>query len=462
LSALHYAGACTVLLLTTLLGLYSGIRVKSAEDFTSAAHKANSGMVAGSIIGTLVGGASTIGTAQLAFLYGFSAWMFTLGGGLACLVLACFYSKPIYKSGVNTIPQILSREYGQKVATAVMILTSLGSFLSIISQVLSSTALITSVSAAAPWFATALSAALMIAYVAFGGVWGTGIVGMAKTILLCLSVSACGLIILYIGGGLPTITNALPAERYFNLLARGATVDIGACLSLVLGIVTTQAYLQAFTAGSTLRVARSGLLIGTVIIPLIGIPCVMIGLYMKVHAPDINPAGALPLFVLEHLPPFVAGMVLATLLVTVVGTAAGVTLGLSSMFCLDIYRVYFSKKADDLRLLLVSRLVIVSVLTSAALISAGNLGSLILGWSFLSMALRGAVAFGVLTTAIFLPGRIPAKYAMWSLLAGPACLLAGKPFIGDIIDPLFFGVAASLLVLLAGFIAGRQQRHVGR
>ena len=46
------------------------------------------GVVAGLIMGTLVGGSSTVGTAQLAYNYGMSAWWFTLGGGIACLVLA--------------------------------------------------------------------------------------------------------------------------------------------------------------------------------------------------------------------------------------------------------------------------------------------------------------------------------------------------------------------------------------
>ena len=39
----------------------------------------------GAIIGTLVGGSSTIATAQLAYTFGMSAWWFTLGAGIACL-----------------------------------------------------------------------------------------------------------------------------------------------------------------------------------------------------------------------------------------------------------------------------------------------------------------------------------------------------------------------------------------
>lgn len=446
----HYAGALGVLAIIMGLGLYSGSRVKTAGDFSGHSRKAGAGLVAGTIVGTLVGGASTIGTAQLAFTFGFSAWWFTLGGGLSCLVLALFYVKPLYENGAGTIPQMLSREYGRRAATTAMILTSLGSFLSIVSQVLASIALVTSVSSAPSWAATLATLILMIAYVLFGGLMGAGLVGIAKTILLSTAVAVCGLTALKLQGGWGAFTAALPADRYFSLVARGAAVDLGAGLSLVLGMLSTQAYVQAIISARSLTLSRAGVLASAAIIPLIGVAGIVVGLYMRLNHPDINPGGALPLFVLTYLPPLVAGMVLGTLLVSVVGTAAGVALGISSMFCTDIYGVY-RKGPGPGRPLLVSRLALAAILSAAALVSMGNLGSLILNWSFMSMGLRGAVACGALSTAVFLPGRIPGRYAFWAMIVGPVFILVGKPFIGNLVDPLFFGVAGSLAVLAAGY-----------
>lgn len=461
MTLLHYAGALAVLLGITALGAYSGSRVKTAGDFASASRKADAGIVAGSVIGTLVGGASTIGTAQLAFMYGFSAWWFTLGGGIACLVLIFVYAKPVYESEAATMPQILSREYGRKVATTAVALTSLGSFLSVVSQVLSSIVLITSVTTLAPWLGTVLTLSLMLTYVMFGGVWGAGMVGMAKTVLLCLGVGLCGLLACAMNGGLAAGLQALPPERYMSLFARGFAVDMGAGLSLVLGVITTQAYHQAIGAAKSLTAAKRGLCWSALLIPLLGVPGILVGLYMRIHAPEISPAGALPLFILKHLPPLVGGMVLATLLIAVVGTAAGVSLGLSAMFCQDIYRVYRNPAANDRRLLFVFRASLAVTLIAAALVSCGNLGSLILSWSFMSMGLRGSVAFGVLTAALFLPGGIPRRYAMWSMLVGPICILAGKAWIGNIMDPLFIGVAGSLAMLAAGFVRSNAARAAG-
>lgn len=456
MTEMHYAGAVLVLAIITAVGMYSGRKVKSASDFNSGGRKAGVGIVAGSIIGTLVGGASTIGTAQLAYSFGFSAWWFTLGGGIGCLILALFYSKPLYNSGVSTLPQIFSREYGHKAGVATTLLTSIGSFLSIVSQVLSGIALITAVSNLTALPATILIVLLMLFYVVFGGVWGAGYVGIAKTILLYGAIGGCGLLAIALQGGVGAFTAALPTDRYFHLFARGIAVDGGAGLSLVLGVLTTQAYIQALVSARTLRLSRAGTLISAFLIPFVGVGGIFVGMYMKLNYPDIVPGTALPLFIMEKVPPLLGGVILATLLVALVGTGAGVSLGISSMISNDIYKIYINKNADDNRNLLVSRLVIIIILATAAVFSSGNMGSLILGWSFLSMGLRSSVAFGPLCTVLFLPGRVPSNYALASMIVGPVLVLVGKFTLPTNIDPLFLGVAGNLLVLGIGLLAGRK------
>lgn len=81
----HIIGMVVTLLIIVGCGIYAGTRVKDEKDFSGAARKAGSAVVAGTIMGTLVGGSSTIGTAQLAFQFGLDGWWFTLGAGIGCL-----------------------------------------------------------------------------------------------------------------------------------------------------------------------------------------------------------------------------------------------------------------------------------------------------------------------------------------------------------------------------------------
>ena len=74
----HIVGVLATLTLMVAVGLYAGSKVKTAADFSTGGRQASTFIVSGTIMGTLVGGASTIGTAQLAFQYGFAAWWFTI------------------------------------------------------------------------------------------------------------------------------------------------------------------------------------------------------------------------------------------------------------------------------------------------------------------------------------------------------------------------------------------------
>ena len=457
MTSLHYIGALLVLALITGVGIYSGKRVSSAGDFATGGRKAGVGIVAGTIIGTLVGGSSTIGTAQLAFTYGFSAWWFTLGGGIACLVLALGFVKPLYNSEISTLPQIFSREYGEKSSTVATVLSSIGTLFAIVAQLLSGMALVTSVSHIGAAAATILIVILMLVYVVFGGVWGSGLVGIAKTILMYSAVLFCGVMAINLGGGVSAFTTALPHEQYFNLVARGPFVDLGAGISLILGVITTQTYIQAVISAKNLKVSKAGVLLSACLIPIIGIAGIFVGMYMKLHSPALSPAQALPTFVMQNTPPIVAGIIMATLLVALVGTGAGLALGMSSMISNDIYKVYFNKNANDKTLLKATRIIIALILGTAALFTTGNMGSLILGWSFMSMGLRGAVSFAPMCVALFFPGRVNKKFALGAIIAGPVFVLIGKFILPSFIDPLFLGVGVSILIMLVGYFANKKE-----
>ena len=113
MSGLHIIGMAITLALVAGVSIYSGRKVKSAADFDVGGKRAGAVEVAAAIMGTLVGGSSTIGTAQLAFDYGMSAWWFTLGAGIACLILALVYAIPLRRSGCSTLVGMI-RKYLQQ------------------------------------------------------------------------------------------------------------------------------------------------------------------------------------------------------------------------------------------------------------------------------------------------------------------------------------------------------------
>ena len=201
-STVHILGVLLTVALLLAVSWYSGRKVKDAHSFTTGGNS-GSWMVCGALLGTLAGGQSTIGTAQLAFCYGLSAWWFTIGAGLGALVLGLFYAGPLRRSGCTTLLEVVSREYGHKAETVGSILFLIGIFISIMSQVLSSSAMIGSLFGMSTTWASVAGAVLIMLLVLFGGIRSAGAGGIVKLILLYLCSLAAGIVVWHI------------AERWF-------------------------------------------------------------------------------------------------------------------------------------------------------------------------------------------------------------------------------------------------------
>ncbi|HHU54057.1 MAG TPA: sodium:solute symporter family protein [Clostridiaceae bacterium] len=450
----HFIGVILVLLLVSGLSIYSGY--KNKQNYKQ---KGSSIVVSGLIIGTLVGGSSTIGTAQLAYSYGMSAWWFTLGGGIACLILAVFYVKPLRKTGCYTLVEILSKEYGNRVGFSVSLLSSLGTFINIISQLIASIAVIEVVFPQLPIQVTiAISAVFMIIYVVFGGTTGAGMVGALKTIFLYIAMIACGVLVLNLSGGIASFIDLVKGidnpqnVHFFSLFARGVNKDLSACLSLILGVVSTQTYAQAIFAGKSDRAGIKGSLISAFLIPPIGIGGILAGLYMRAVNPGLSSKNVLMAFVIEEMPPILGGIIIGTLFIAVIGTGAGLALGVATTIKNDVIHRLSSRSYSEKGEFVLLQILIVITLVFAGILSAGGIGDIILEFAFMSMGLRGAVVFAPLCGALWFSGKVDRKYVLGAVIAAPICVLIFNTIIKLPIDSLFLGIIVSIVIMIAGFL----------
>ena len=452
-------GLAATLIVIVGLSIWSGAKNKGGEAKNSMP------VVAGVIIGTLVGGSSTVGTAQLAYNYGLSAWWFTLGGGIACLILALVYAGPLRRSGCPTLVGMIRKEFGPTAGMSASVLNSVGTFINVISQLISATAVIAVI---APDMgiipALVISAVFMALYVVFGGTKGAGMVGIVKTVLLYVAMMACGVMVLNMVGGFSAFADMVhgignPAEvNFFSLFARGVGTDGGACLSLILGGLTTQTYAQGVLSGKTDRAGKGGALLSAFLIPPIGAGGILVGLYMRANAalyPGLTAKTALTTFVTVHVPPLLAGVILGALFVAVVGTGAGLALGIATIVNNDIVKKIAHRFDDPKKASALSKVWIVAVLTLACCLSTGTLGDTILQFAFMSMGLRGAVVFVPLLCALWLPGRIDKKFAVASIIVSPVLVLIFGVVKVLPFDPLFVGILASFVIMGAGLAAGK-------
>ena len=491
LTIVHIIGIILTVSLLLAVSILSGRKVKDAKAFTTGG-RSGSWMVCGAILGTLVGGQSTIGTSQLAFSFGLSAWWFTIGAALGALVLGLVYAAPLRRSGCSTLMEIVKKQYGRRAETVGSILFLVGIFISITSQLLSSSAMISSLFGASTTLALAIGAALIAALVLSGGIKSAGAGGIVKLVLLYISSIAAGVAVWKIGGGLTGIRESIAAiyespqlaamnditgaedihQRYGTFLARGPLKDLGGCLSLTLGVVCTQTYAQGIWSAATTRKAKRGAVYCATLIPLIGAACTLVGMYMRghyvtaselaamqaagEHLPDgigvmENSLQAFPTFILAHLPAWLGGIALGTLLINILGCGSGLVLGAATILTRDVYGNILTalRRTPRVSLLTQTRLSIVLLLLLAMVMGHFMQRSFINDLGFLSLGLRAAALLLPLSCALWLPGRFKPQAVTASMIAGTVAMLAaGMLKLPG--DAMYYGLFASSAVMLVG------------
>ncbi len=491
ISWIHLLGVVATVALLLAISWWSGRRVKDARTFITGGNS-GSWMVCGALLGTLAGGQSTIGTAQLAFCYGLSAWWFTIGAGLGALVLGLFYAGPLRRSGCSTLLEVVSREYGRKAETVGSILFLIGIFISIMSQVLSSSAMIGSLFGIPTLWASILGAVLIMLMVLFGGIRSAGVGGIVKLVLLYLCSLVAGIVVWHIAGGLSGLRDGVDAvyqspslaqfngltdvesihNRYGSPFARGVFKDLGGCLSLILGVVCTQSYAQCIWSAATTPKSRRGALLCSLFMPIIGAACTLVGIYMRGHyvtadelkalqaAGEALPAGlgvienssqAFPAFILKHLPAWLGGLMLGTMLINILGCGSGLSLGAATILVRDVYgnvKRRMGLTASPLSQLSQTRLSIVGILVAAVIATSLFHSTFINDLGFLSLGLRAVAILFPLCFALWWPGRIKPGRMVLSMPVGVAAMLLAN-FTSLPGDAVYYGLGASLLILLS-------------
>ncbi|MBW9157770.1 MULTISPECIES: sodium:solute symporter [Clostridium] len=435
------------LVITGIIGYLSKSKVKTSKDFTSGGNKLGVMGVTSVLMGSIIGGASTVGTAQMAYNRGIGAIWFILGLSIASIILGLFYSKQVDKKSAETIPQIIGNTYGKKARTVSSILLSIGMFIHINGQIIACTALFTVIFGMSITKTAVIVVCLLVVYVVFGGFWGSTMVGAVKTILLYGTSIICGILLIFKFNGIRDITSVLPQEPWFNLFSGGVSSDLASGISTIVGVLSTQTYFQSIMAGKNSKTSRRGAFLVAFLVLPVGIVCTMIGMYMKIHHPSIVPSEAFPLFLMTYLNPVLGGVCIATVLISSIATGAGLTLGIATMFVRDIYNQCINKKAGDKKQLYILRGTIIFIGIMTLIIVINNKDSMILDWGFLSMIFRSTPIFIPVFAAMFFKDKIRSKAGIYSIVAGPlASLIWILSGLGKI-NSIYIGLTISIFVL---------------
>ncbi len=458
LSSTQFISMIIVLILASIPGLLAAKKVKSEADYSVGGRKAGSVLVAGTIIGTIVGAAATIGTAQLGYKVGISAWWFTLGSGIALVVMALFYAKPLRNSGLTTISEFLVINYGEHAGPMSSIAATAGIFLSIVASMLTAIHLIAGVFQVNLIEASAVIMVVVLLSVFLGGISGSGMAGLVKVGLIFGTIFIAGIWAYNDLGGIGGIKMKFPTTPWLSMFAGGTEKVLYNISSLIIGVISTQSYIQALFSASDSKKAAIGCIVAAVIVIPIGLPSAIIGMSVQISNPGINSIDALPIYLLHYMPDWLGGAAIAALILSALWSISGLVLGCGTMVSRDIFKAVFC--LNDHRVLLwINRSFVFLITLAAEIVVFYNSDSYVLDWTYLSMALRGAGIFLPLTFAILFKNKVPARAGLLSMIAGIFVALTWKLLFPEAKDTLFPSLAFNLIFLLPGVVWAMTQEN---
>lgn len=452
LTYVHLISLVATIVVVIGSGIFSARKVKSAEGYSLAGRSSGVPLIAGSIAGTVVGGGATIGTAQLAFTLGLTAWWFTLGSGIAFIIMGLFYARPLRRTGLETIPQYLVLNYGKMAGPLASAISSIGILFSAVASCLPGIMIIAALFEIAEWLAAVILMILVAAYVFFGGMKGAGVSGMMKLIIIWITLFAAGGAAFIELQGMPDFAVVFPAQPWFSLFGKGIWAGLGNLFSLIVGILCTQTYIQAIFSASDSRTAAIGSFTAALVVIPVGLPSIAIAMFMHAAHPDVLPILVLPTYLIQYQPAWLGGIGIAGILLSLIGSIGGLALGIGTMvskdFCYDLLHITTNKTV-----LWINRMTVLLVIFIASVIAIMNLNSQVLGWNYMSMTLRGAGILLPLSMAIFCPGRLTPGWAISSMILSTAIAIFSAVALKLPIDPLFIGLGVSAVVIMIGMIA---------
>ena len=456
LSMVHIISLILTLVVTILPGIIAARKIKSADDYNVGGRSAGIGMVAGSIIGTIVGGAATVGTAQLGYKLGLTAWWFTLGSGIALIIMAIFYAVPLRRSSLTTVSEFLVGNYGKIAGPFTSISASAGIFFSIVASTLTALSLVAGLFKVNMEVSAAIVLLLTVAIVFFGGISGAGMAGLLKILLIFSTIFVGGIISFMDLGQWQGLKATFPEYPWFSLFGRGVEDGLFSLVSMIVGVISTQSYVQSIFSAKDSKTAAAGCISAALVVIPVGLPSVMIGMFMSKMHPEINSIDALPMYLVTYLPEWLGGIGLGAILISAMGSLSGLALGVGTMISRDLVKNIW-KGASSTNLLWASRISVLLVTICAIVFVFFHLDSSVLEWNYLSMALRGSGIFLPLTFAVFFPGKVNRKFGIMAIIGGIAVACLWKYIAPWKINGLFPALACNLLFLVPGLFVNNKK-----
>lgn len=330
------------------LGWFGMRRARSREDYLVAGRNLGPGFYMGTMAATVLGGASTIGTIRLGYVYGISGFWLCAALGLGIVGISLFLARPLLKLRIYTVTQVLERRYNAAARHASGMVMLVYALMLAATSVIAIGTIVQVLFGIPFWIAILCGGGLVVVYATLGGMWSLTLTDVVQFLIMTV-----GMVFLLMplsvekAGGLGGLAAALP-DSFFSPTAIGWDTIITYFLIYFFGIFIGQdVWQRVFTARSQRVATVAGTAAGIYCV-LYGLAGALVGMAAHVLIPDIDdPNNAFASVVQLSLPYGIRGLVIAAALAALMSTAAAGLLAASTSFSQDVLPLLTGAGSDE-------------------------------------------------------------------------------------------------------------------
>lgn len=443
-------------------GLYARKKVATSSDYVLAGRSLPFYMALATVFATWFGSESIIGAGAKFAEGGFSAVIEDpFGAGLCLIIAGIFFNRKLYSLNFLTIGDYYKSRYNTIIATFLSIVIIISYFGWVAAQFLALGILLSSIVPGLSLFwATLLSAMVVLGYTFYGGMYSVAILDTIESAVIIVGLLAVlGYALIKIGG-IDNLIAVTPPDFWRVLPANKDSltewiVFLSALMTMGFGSIPQQDIYQRAMSAKNKMVSAWASIIGGLLYFTIAMVPLFIALVARHFYPDVLEKDSQHLIltlVQDHTPVAIQVLFFGALVSAIISTASGALLAPGTLLAENIVKPFFPRIDDRLRLYII-RIAVV-------LVAFGSI-TLAINPEAKIYELVGA-AYSVTLVAAFIPlafGLYSKKANSFGAFMSIVFGIAIWQYI-EVLNPdssipsIFYGFLGSILGMLVGMTIG--------
>lgn len=452
------------LLATILLGVWASRRVHNTTDYLLAGRQLPFPMATAVVFATWFGSETLLGASSEFAEKGVLGIIEDPFGASLCLILiGLFFARKLYRLNLLTFGDFYRDRFNRPAEIIASFFLVISYFGWIAAQLVALGIMLKLITGLSLPAGIGIGFVVVVLYTFMGGMWSVSITDFLQTIMIIFGLIFVTFSVTSQQPWSEVVHNLPPDFFRFTPRQESGYVDwlnyFGMWITIGLGSVPQQDVFQRVMASRTEKIAvyasffAAGLYLTVALMPLV------LALYASSGRPELLQGDTqllLPGLILEHSPVWIKILFFGALISAIMSTASGAILAPAAILSENLLRPFFPALSDQ-QLLRLSRL-------SVLLVAFASLGFALLRSNIYelvseSSALSLVSLFVPLVAGLYWPGT-KARAAILSMIAGMLVWLLGL-YLGTLINPMLYGLAASILGLILGNWIWKQSREVG-